>query len=286
MNGECAMHFAVIWPAALCHLILAGAIVDVEDNFGRRPIQLAVAMGVVESVRMLIEADCSLATPHSHHSLLQESLLVEDKPKGTRISNLIVQGLIDRHTRLLNIAMAALPPSSKLARSINPGKLQQSLIPDITKELFGLDHKIPPSLKLDDKESYNAGSLHADMRLPISTAEQLWLGGFRDVESRALTPILCAWFNADFELLRWLISKGASPYSRDPSTGRSGLHWYARRLGFPGGYFNFRVSEVFFDRAVIAQLMWDNSAWRDSCSCLCSTGGCQPVTIFLKLTFV
>lgn len=144
------MHFAVIWPTALCRLIIVGALVDVQDNLGRRPIQLAVAMGVVESVRILIEADCSLATSNSHRSLLQESLLVEDKETGMRISNLIIQGLIDRHTRLLNIAMAVLPPSSKLAKSINPGKLQPSLIPDITKEMLGLGHQIPPSLTLDD----------------------------------------------------------------------------------------------------------------------------------------
>lgn len=130
------------------------------------------------------------------------------------------------------------------------------------------------------------------MRLPISTAEQLWLGGFQeietayDVESPALTPTLCAWLNADFELLRWLTSKGASPFSRDCSTGRSGFHWYARRLVFPGGYFKFTISDVFSDRDLTSQLMWDNSAWRDSCSCLCSIGGCQPVTIFLKFTFV
>lgn len=286
------MHFAVLWPTALSCLIRAGATVDVQDKYGRRPIQLAVAMGAIESVRMLIEADCSLATSYSHYSLLQESLLIKDVQIRHKISTLIVQGLINRHTRLLNIAMAVLPPSSKLAKSIVPGKLHQSLIPNITREILCLGREIPPSLKLDDKGPYDTASLTAEIRLPIPTAEQLWQGGFQeveisyDVECPALTPILGAWFNADFDMLRWLISKGASPFSRHPLTGGSGLHWYAHRLGFAGLYFNLSISQVFFDRAQISQLMWDNSAWRDSCSCLRSIGGCQPVTIFLKQKFL
>lgn len=269
INGEHAIHFAVLWPAALSRLILAGVDVNVQDKFERRPIQLAVAMGVVESVQMLIKADCSLATSHSHRSLLQESLLFREKHEREQIFSLIVQGLINRHTRLLNIAMAVLPPSTKLIKSIIPGQLQQSLITEITEIILGLGHQIPVSMKLDDKGHYATGSLHADIRLPISMAEQLWRGGFQeletpyDVDSPALTPILEAWFNADFGMLRWLIAKGASPFSRHPLTGGSGLHWYAHRLGRPGGYFSGDISSVSLDRACISQLMWDNSAWRD-----------------------
>lgn len=286
-NGLCSVHFAVVWPTALRRLILAGADIDVQDKIERRPIQLAVVMGSVESVKLLIEADCALDTPHSHFSLLQECLMLEEQDEREQISTLIVQGLINRHTRLLNLASAVLPPSSHVLKLIIPGKLQQSLLPMIVKEMACLGHQIPTALKLDSKGHYETKSYHATIRLPVCTAEQLWRGGFQELEvpSPSEYPnvplVVQSWSNADCELLRWLISKGASPFSKHPLTGGSGLHWFAQRLRNSGGGFCC-ISLVPFDMDLVSQLGWDNSAWRDSCSCPCSVGGCQPVTIFLK----
>lgn len=287
-NGLHAVHFAVIWPTALHCLISAGADINVQDNIKRRPLQLAVAMGNVESVKILIEADCSLNTSNSHLGLLQECLQLDESDQREQISTLIVQGMINRHTRLLSLISALLPPSSQLASLIVPGKLQQSLVPMLMEEISCLGHEIPAALKLDIKGHYEIGDVNAKIRLPVSTAEKLWDGGFQELETPyyvdfpKLTLVLQAWYNADFDILRWLISKGASPFSKHPSTGGSGLHWFSRRLGDPGQYFRHAIANVCCDVGLVSQLGWDNSAWRDSCSCLCSIGGCQPVTIFLK----
>lgn len=287
-NGLCAVHFAVVWPTALRQLISAGADIDVQDNFERRPIQLAVALGSVESVNLLIEADCSLYTPSSHLGILQECLMLKKENKREQISALIVQGVINRHERLLSFASATLPQSSKVFKLRVPGKLQESLVPMIMEEMLCLGHEIPIALKLGNKGHYEAWEPYKIFRLPISTAEQLWNGGFQELETPnyAVSPkvplVLQAWSNADFDILRWVISKGASPFAKHPSTGGSGLHWFASWLGSVGPYFSLNISRVCSDAGLVSQLRWDDSAWRDSCSCCCSIVGCRPITIFLK----
>lgn len=279
----------MVWPTALRRLILAGVDINVQDKAERRPIQLAVAMGVMESVDLLIEADCSLNTSDSSLGLLQECSLLEKQDTREQISTLIVHGMINRHTRLLSLASAVLAPSSQLFKSIVPGKLQQSLVTMVMKEMSCLGHEIPTPLKLDSKRHYETGCWQGTIRLPISTAEQLWHGGFQELESPyyvifpKLTLVLQAWYNADFDILRWLIFRGASPFAKHPWTGGSGLHWFVRRLGHPGPHFSFNISRICPDLCLVSQLGRDNSAWRDSCSCLCSIGGCQPVTTFLKV---
>lgn len=292
-NGLCAIHFAVTWPAALQRLILDGADIDVQDHLGRSPIQLAVALGILESVRLLIEADCNLATPYSHQSLLHQSLDsldLKELETRHRIAACIVRGLINRHTRLVTLALSVLPSSSRVINSIIPGKLQQSLIPEILEQIDREDYNYPFALELDDKGHYQTGDLHAKTRLPIPIADQLWTSGFQELDvpydvgslGPTLTPILEAWFNADFDLVRWMLDKGASLFSKHASTGGSGLHLYAHRLQYPGAYFGHEISRVPYDKLSLSELSSDESAWRDNCSCICSTKGCQPVTMFLK----
>lgn len=290
-NGLCAIHFAVTWPAALQRLILAGADIDIQDHLERSPIQLAVALGKAESVRLLIEADCDLATSSSHQSLLQQSLELEELETRHQISACIVRGLINRHTRLLTLALSVLPSSSRVITLIIPGKLQQSLVPEVLDELDRQEYEWPLALELENKGHYQTANLHATIRLPIPIAEQLWMGGFQELEiphnvessdRPALSPILETWFNADFDLLHWMVAKGASLFSKDTSTGGSGLHLYAHRLHYPGAHFGHKISRVPYDKPSLTELSSDESAWRDSCSCICSAGGCQPVTVFLK----
>lgn len=87
-------------------------------------------------------------------------------------------------------------------------------------------------------------------------------------------------------MIRWLISKGVSPFSRHEQTVGSGLHIYAHRLAYPGAYFKRDISAVFCDEAIVSQLDSDLDFRRDSCCCLCAVGGCCPVVIYLKQIYV
>ncbi|KAI4869398.1 hypothetical protein F4820DRAFT_407287 [Hypoxylon rubiginosum] len=280
-----------MWPSALQQLISAGADVNCEDDYGRRPIHLAVALDEILAVEML-KADCALITPENTYSLLQLAL---DHQFGYRqgrieIPNLVIDGLIDRHERLRNLAFSVLPDSSPVRQRLSDSCLIESLAPTVIHELRKNNISIPTGLELDGKDIYDTCDFHSDIRLTPTLAERLWVGGFRrindyfDHDSRAKdsTPILAAWYNADFEMVSWFISKGASPFSKQRKLPISGLHVYAKRLSFPGAYFRHETERVHTSTIHLEQLIQEGTCYRDNCSCVCSPEGCTPVSIFIK----
>lgn len=286
-TGLSPIHFAVIWPRPLATLVNIGVDVNVEDHFHRRPIQLATALGESKAVKILLDADCALWTHTDSLPLLQEALQANNEDGRNYIANSVIPAYIDRYTRFFDLALSMLPPSSPTLAELSPGVLHEKLVPQIQKELKRHQCRIPPALEVrtDGSSVYETADLHACNRLTVQMANTLWDGGFRHIHeysNRGTTPMLEGWYNADFDMIKWLISKGASPFSRHEQTQGSGLHLYARRLGCPGGYFKFDVSAVYCDEAIIAQLESDLSSRRDSCCCLCSVHGCRPVVIYLK----
>lgn len=289
-TGLSPIHFAVTWATALTALLKIGVDVNVQDHSHRRPIHLATAMGASEAVNVLLDVDCAIWTHRNSLSLLQEALQGNDKQARERIANSIITAYIDRYTRFFNLALSVLPQSSPILTKLTPGHLNEKLVPQIQQELKLHDCRIPPALELstDGSSVYETADLHADNRLTVQMAGTLWDGGFRqinDYTDRGTTPLLESWYNADFEMITWLISKGASPYSRHEQTGGSGLHLYAHRLGYPGSYFKHDTSAVYCDEAIISQLESDPVSRRDSCCCLCSVGGCMPVVVFLRSNY-
>ncbi|KAH7149848.1 hypothetical protein B0J13DRAFT_660603 [Dactylonectria estremocensis] len=197
-NGLSAIHFAIYWPLALRELINAGANVNCQDHYGRRPVHLAVACGQREAVEILIAADCSLFTPHYSNSLLQESL--RNGRDFDQTTNVIVDALVSRHTRLVNLALSTLPDTSELKTQLIVGTVWEIMAPQIANELAACNQQIPAALKLhrDGEGVYDTAELHADIRLTIPLAERLWRGGFLRINECAplngLTPILQAWY--------------------------------------------------------------------------------------------
>lgn len=286
-TGLSPVHFAVSWPMALTALTKVGVDVNVEDHSHRRPIHLAAALGASEAVDNLLNEDCAIWTHTNSYSLLQEALQVTNEQNRERVANSVITAYIDRYTRFFNLALSVLPQSSPILAELVPGRLHENLVPRIQQELNRYNCCVPPALELrtDGSSVYETAGFHASTRLTVQMAEKLWDGGFRQIHQysyRGTTPLLESWYNADFEMIAWLISKGASPFSRHEQTRGSGLHLYAHRLGYPGAYFKYDISTVYCDEAMISQLESDLDSRRDSCCCLCSAGGCPPVVIFLK----
>jgi hypothetical protein len=51
-----ALHFAVEWPHALEYLVNSGTESNAEDNHGRRPIHLTIALGYSKAMNILLQA--------------------------------------------------------------------------------------------------------------------------------------------------------------------------------------------------------------------------------------
>lgn len=286
-TGLFPIHFAVTWPMALTALIQIGVDVNVEDHYHRRPIHLATALGEFEAVKILLEEDCAIWT-HAHSlPLLQEALQGKKEERRELVANSVITAYIDRYTRFFSLALSMLPASSPTLAGLVPGKLNEKLVPQIQKELKCHQCLIPPALELrtDGSSVYETADIHFENRLTVQMAQRLWDGGFCQIHEyfdRGTTPLLESWYMADFDMINWLVSKGATPFSRHKQTQGSGLHIYAHRLGFPGVYFKQEISAVHYDEAIVSQLESDLGSSRDSCCCPCSVGGCMPVVIFLK----
>lgn len=275
---------------ALTALIKIGVDVNVEDHVHRRPIQLAVALGESEAVNILLDKDCAIYTHEDSRPLLQEALRGRSEENREGIANSVIIAHIDRYKRFFDLALSILPQSWPTLAELLLGELYEWFIPQLQQELKSQHCRIPPALELrtDGSSVYETADLHASNRLNVQMANTLWNGGFQQIHEysyRGTTPLLESWYNADFEMIKWLISKGASPFSRHERTEGSGLHLYARRLAYPGFYFKHDISTVYCDEAIVSQLDSDLDSRRDSCCCLCSVDGCCPVVIYLKHIF-
>jgi hypothetical protein len=214
--------------------------VNAEDCYGRRRIHLAVALGVAESVQLLLNADCGLYTPPQDYSLLQHALVLECAQKQ-HILDMLVAALNDRHTRLLDMARTLLPCVTFPGISLVSGKKMESYAPEIMCLLLSHGIEIPEALELDGKGFYNLTELYGHMRLTPKIATALWNAGFRDIDEPieyGLTPYLQSWYIADFDMVAWFEEKGVSPSSRHRDASLTALHLYARQLKYPSKFSN------------------------------------------------
>ncbi|KAI1349778.1 hypothetical protein F5Y01DRAFT_316451 [Xylaria sp. FL0043] len=284
MDGLTPLHFATYWPWALQQLIAAGFDINCKDNHGRRPIHLAVACGQVRTAEMLLQADCSIYTPEYSRGLLQESL----RRECDQMSNWIVDALIDRHTRLIDLTTTLSPDHPNVKEYLNESIVLETRGPELFESLTKSGCHFPPALELDRdcKSVYVTASFDADIRLTVSIASRLCNGGFKRINEFSplndLSPSLQSWFIADFDMISWFIEKGASPFSRDGRGLHTGLHLYAARLASPGRFFGDNIEKVPIDSFRIQQLLDQSDLWYDSCHYLCSTNGYTPISIVVS----
>jgi hypothetical protein len=284
VNGLAPIHFAVLWPAGLKMLLDRNAWVGPEDKYGRQPIHLAVALGIPESVRYLLSADCGLFTPPHDQSLLQHALKLPT-PQRSEILHLLIPALTERHTRLIDMAIMFLPPPSLSKLNLAPGQRNEQSAPLTIEALISHGVDIPQALELDGKSFYNFSDMHKSIRLVPEIADALWNAGFQDIDTpddNGMTPYLQSWFCADFEMVDWFIQKGVSITSEHRDAPLTALHVYAQRLGYPGAAFASDVNAVPTDRYYMEVVQKHLEIPYDDCICQCSPGGCSPVKFFLK----
>ncbi|KAF2197110.1 hypothetical protein GQ43DRAFT_223224 [Delitschia confertaspora ATCC 74209] len=280
INGLAPIHFAVLWPTGLKILIDKGANINPKDKRGRRPIYLAVVQGVAESVKHLIDADCAVYSPGNDDSLLQHALKLES-PRREHILDLLSAALIDRHTRLIEMARELLPDSVFLQLNISEGQINERYAPRISEVLISHGINIPEALELDAENSvYAFSDMHGCIRMTPGIANVFWNAGFKAVDEPddfGCTPFLQSWFCANFEMVHWFAEKGVSLSSRHRDAPLTALHLYAERINYPGGFFSFDIDSVPTDEYYMARIQENLGIPYDGCTCLCSPNGCTPI---------
>lgn len=284
VHGLAPIHFAVFWPTGLRMLLKRGVRVNSEDIYGRRPIHIAVAQGITESVRCLLAEDCGLFTPPNDHSLLQIALRLQD-PERSQILHLVFPALIDRHKRLQTMASEFLPPSVFSQFELTSGQLHEQRAPLMIETLTAHGLDVPQALELDGESVYNFTDFHGLIKMVPETANTFWDAGFRDIDTPddcGMTPYLQSWFSANFEMVNWFIQKGVSISSEHRDAPLTALHVYANRLEYPGWAFAHDVNAIPTDQYYMEAIQKQLGIPYDNCTCECSPRGCTPVKFLLK----
>ena len=283
VNGLSPMHFAVVWPTALKALIERGANVNVGDQWGRRPIHLAVALGLPTAVDYLLRADCALFTPASARSLLESALTLVGSEKRQILDALVI-ALADRHTRLIDIARSYLPTCTFSGFELIGSRKKERQAPRLRETLLARGFTTPAALELDDKSVYNVASFHGIMQMTNDVADTLWNSGFEDINEPnedGLTPFLQNWFCANFPMVDWFLEKGISLFSEHRDASLNALHLYALRMAYPGAFFSHDPGAVPTDEHHMAKIQEGMGILHDECTCLCSPNGCSPLKFLI-----
>jgi len=283
INGLAPIHFAVLWPTGLRMLVGRGVDVNIEDNYGRRAIHLAVALGIVDSVRCLLKADCGLFTPTDDCSLLHYAQMLHEEDEKSQILSQLIQALCDRHNRLRHMAISHLPPSVFTNLKLTLGELQEQRAPLIMETLLTYGVDIPPALELDGKAFYDffMGGIRGVQLMPKAVNE-LWCAGFRlfdEPNDNGWTPYLLSWFCHNFDMIDWFASRGARLDSRHTDVRLTALHLYAKgmRLSMTASKDTSAMKEHY-----IKLLQEELGIPYDDCSCMCSPDGCTPAKFVLE----
>ena len=273
------MHFAILWPEALKMLIGRGANINIEDQYRRRPIHLAVGLGLSSSVNCLLEADCALFTPPGTGSLLKNALKLTGFERR-HILDALIAALADRHGRLIERARSLLPSIIFSAFNIIDGRKKEQQVPCIREALLTRGFTVPEALELDGKSVYSVATMDGRAQMTNEVANALWSAGFDNINEPnkyGLTPLLQNWFCANFSMITWFVHKDVSIFSRHRDASLNGLHLYAARIQHPGANFSGDPEAVSTHEDYIAQIQKEVGIPHDECSCLCSPNGCSPI---------
>ena len=221
------LHLAVGWPHGIRTLLQHGACIDATDRDGCTSLYYAIELGILETVSILIEADCLLHIGDRYFTrdLLEYTssrckddisvCLSISQEAHTEVLDTVISSLAERR-RNLQTRLAALP----IAAKINPGVFQDDRILDEYAQYAECVEE--DAMRGNDHMPRHASSLLPTYRtvyhvvdMTVEVAEKLWQIGFHDVDvpnEYGLTPLMCRRFSHLIDVLEvssWLIQKGA-----------------------------------------------------------------------------
>ena len=290
--GQTPLHISYGWPLGMKLLLDAGAqdIIDCMDNFEAPAFVYASEFHCLESLELLLEAECSFFPLYSSREQSRDSfgfdfaLHLGSQDIGKRL----VQSLTDRRERLKALALENLPFKEAVKFNLCSNTILDEKSYDVYAALQASAVNVPESLAVPSMQT----CVYHMCRLSPEWAEQLYERGFHAIDAfdgLGLTPLMNCDSN-DLGLECWLLSHGADLYATPNASQRSDMdpdataaHYLGSKLGDLFRYHTFpgRRSKLDPKARDLAKLLC--SIFKpDTCSCGCSSRGCHPATMMFK----
>jgi hypothetical protein len=298
--GQTPLHLAADWPWGTSQLLAAGAPVDVSDENGAYPVNYASKVECWTTFEILLASDSpilgsGLRSFYNDFGLFGLNCI--SLPPQT--FDHICIALVDRRKRLVRLAMRILTAAEYADLvSSNPG-----IIDSKAREVYNIIASRGCQIQSALCVPSTSSTVYHTRYLKPKEMSKLYNAGFREVDtpnSSGETPFMAAAYamgeTKSFRACEWLISKGTDPLRKVSGFGTVQIHYVAARMKETVVWkledWHEDSEEACLSRAAFTDLEYgvrfitreSSLPIRDQCQCACSTDGCSPLHLLLKLT--
>jgi hypothetical protein len=300
-SGLTTAHLAISWPEGLSILLAKDAKPDTRDKFGDTPLNNACRFlnaTHVTSALILLDCDSSLGN-QDQNIYLAEIWMSQNTP----LKNKFIFHLIDRRSRLLDLAFESLPTWDFERLRLKDDRILDAQAASVIDALLQHDVDIVPTLM--PSHMVERTTVYHSVNLDVSTANILFKAGFKDIDGTditGLTPFSSHALNfriqfdlwkgynpsRDFEtlkILQWLTDKNVDVYYPHPTGGGKAMHAFGAAVTgriFSRIHRNCSSTKLLTVQQVRTAGLFLTDAATDDCQCACSTNGCRIITSALK----
>lgn len=303
--GETPLHVATSWPRGMELLLHLGgeivsSIIDAEDDNGSTALDYALKMNEPDCVRMLLSASAEIDLEN-----MQNIEKWEQGREKWAIIPILTDALAERRRELLELTNETVHQRADLEDlDIKQGILLQEDAFDLVYALLAGGVNVPKRFR-----NVRPGSVYHSAHMNVEMAESLFNSGFDHtaVAFLGFTPLMTVDLVAlsrrheaanllgldpgALDLVDWFLSHGEDLGTQIPTSGvirSSGcegkspgprlVHRIASELGrclrWPLALSGDRCTSL------LSEIL--TSSETDSCSCLCTRGGCSAASVFSR----
>lgn len=303
--GETPLHVAASWPRGMELLLHLGGeivpnIIDAEDDNGSTALDYALKMNEPDCVRMLLDSSAEMDLEN-----MQNIEKWEQGREHSAIIPVLTHSLAERRRELLHFATESIHQMSELEDlNTEKGVLLQEDAFDLVHTLLASGVNVPKRFRC-----VQPGSVYHSAHMNVEMAESLFNSGFNHtaVDFLGFTPLMAVDLVAlsrrheaanllgldpgALDLVDWFLSHGEDletpiptislilgPGCEDRPQGPRLAHRIASELGrclrWPLALSGDRCT------ALLSEIL--TSPATDSCSCLCTRGGCSTASVFSR----
>lgn len=307
MRGQLPLHLSSNWPIGISLLLQygAGATINQLDSKGFLPLEYAIRLNCLPTVKMMLDADCALDSRDMNRA---PKNLFEDVAanRSDEIMECLQDALVNRRNRLRDLAFTTLSSSDVASLGISTTDVLDGKASGVFAALEQWNINIPAALTVSRFEK----SVFHNEYLSSTQCESLFTRGFHDVDSfcsEGLTPLMNVryfWMQSlekSLQRLLWLISKGAD-IDRERQNysvpGTTAVHIISSWVGDLINSLVYEEFETTFksrtkaifgshcgtfeeNRRLFIERLISRKTY-DGCLCACSVHGCAPAITMLK----